>query len=51
MDGIRRRYGEEALQRAVFLQEDGVEHMAGGLSKERRTGVTKPLAGEEEYPE
>ena len=51
VDGIRRRYGEEALQRAVFLQEDGVEHMAGGLDKERRTGVTKPLAGEEEYPE
>jgi DNA polymerase-4 len=51
VDGIRRRYGEEALQRAVFLQEDGVEHMAGGLSKERRTGVTKPLDEEEEYPE
>lgn len=51
VDGIRRRYGEDALQRAVFLQEDGVEHMAGGLSKERRTGVTKPLDEEEEYRE
>ena len=51
VDGIRRRYGEEALQRACFLREDGVEHMAGGLAKERRSGVTKPLAPEEEYRE
>ena len=51
VDGIRRRYGEDSLRRACFLQQDGVGHMAGGLHKERRTGVTKPLDEEEEYPE
>ncbi|MBR2784095.1 MAG: DNA polymerase IV [Firmicutes bacterium] len=51
VDGIRRRYGEEAVRRACFLQEDGVDHMAGGLDRERRTGITRPLEEEPEYPD
>ena len=47
IDRIRARFGENAIMRACFLQPD-VEPMAGGLSKERRSGVTKPVPGEEE---
>ncbi|MDO4582452.1 MAG: DNA polymerase IV [Bacillota bacterium] len=46
IDSIRERFGEQAIMRATFLQP-GVEPMSGGLSKERRSGVTKPL-GEED---
>ena len=47
IDRIREKFGENAIMRATFLQPD-VAPMGGGLSKERRTGVTKPL-GEEEW--
>ena len=42
IDRIREKFGEESIIRATFLQKD-VESMGGGLSKHRRTGVTKPV--------
>lgn len=42
VDAIRKKFGEDALVRATFLSGD-TKSMAGGLSKERRTGVTKPV--------
>ena len=42
VDAIREKYGEDAIVRATFLSGD-TKSMAGGLSKERRTGVTKPI--------
>ncbi len=42
IDQIRRKFGENALFRACFLQST-TPPLSGGLSKERRTGVTKPV--------
>ena len=42
VDALREKYGEQALFRAAFLSGD-TPNMAGGLSKHRRTGITKPL--------
>lgn len=42
VDSIRRKYGEESIIRATFLSGE-TKSMAGGLSKERRTGMTKPV--------
>ena len=42
VDALREKYGEQALFRAAFLTGD-TPNMAGGLSKHRRTGITKPL--------
>lgn len=39
VDAIRRKYGEDAVMRACFL-EASVNHMNGGLHRERRTGIT-----------
>lgn len=39
IDSIRKRYGEDSVFRASFL-ESNVSHMSGGLDKERRSGVT-----------
>ena len=45
VDALRDKYGEDIIRRAKFAS--GTEpHMAGGLSKERRTGVTKPVPKE-----
>ena len=45
VDALRDKYGESAIRRAKFAQDpDG--HMAGGLDKARRTGVTKPIPDE-----
>ena len=45
VDALRDKYGEAIIRRAKFA--GGTEpHMAGGLSKERRTGVTKPVPKE-----
>lgn len=46
VDGIRAKYGEGAIQRARFLGGGVAGNMAGGLSKERRTGVTKAVPEE-----
>ncbi len=42
VDALRDRFGEDILRRAKFAQ-DPQGHMAGGLSRARRTGVTKPV--------
>lgn len=41
IDDLREKYGEGILRRARFVGADVV--LAGGLSKERRTGITKPV--------
>lgn len=46
VDRIREKYGESAVFRARFLGDGIAGSMAGGLSKERRTGVTKPVPEE-----
>ena len=48
VDDLREKYGEQAIFRATFLSGD-VKHMAGGLSKERRTGITKPVERPEQH--
>ena len=42
VDAIRDKYGEDAILRATFLKSP-VGSMAGGLAKDRRTGITKPV--------
>lgn len=37
-----KKYGEDVILRARFVNKKD-RHMVGGLSKERRTGVTKPV--------
>ena len=45
VDALRDKFGEEIIRRAKFAGDpDG--HMAGGLDKARRTGVTKPVPDE-----
>lgn len=45
VDALRDKYGEDIIRRAKFTQ-DAQGHMVGGLSKARRTGVTKPIPDE-----
>ena len=45
VDGLRDKYGEDVIRRAKFTRNPQ-EHMAGGLDKARRTGVTKPVKKE-----
>ncbi len=45
VDALRDKYGEEIIRRAKFAN-DPEGHMAGGLDKARRTGVTKPIPDE-----
>lgn len=45
VDALRDKYGEEIIRRGKFAQ-DPEGHMAGGLDKARRTGVTKPIPEE-----
>ena len=45
VDALRDKYGEDIIRRAKFAQ-DPQGHMAGGLSRVRRTGVTKPVPAE-----
>lgn len=45
VDSLRDKFGEDIIRRAKFTQDpDG--HMAGGLDRARRTGVTKPVPDE-----
>ena len=45
VDALRDKFGEDIIRRARFAANpEG--HMAGGLSKARRTGVTKPVPNE-----
>ncbi len=45
VDSLRDKYGEDIIRRAKFAQNPEA-HMAGGLSRARRTGVTKPVPEE-----
>ena len=45
VDALRDKFGEDIIRRAKFTKEPDA-HMAGGLSKARRTGVTKPVPKE-----
>ena len=45
VDALRDKFGEDILRRGRFAQSPG-EHMAGGLDKARRTGITKPVPKE-----
>ena len=45
MDALRDRFGEDILRRAKFT-DDPQAHMAGGLDRARRTGITKPVPEE-----
>ena len=45
VDALRDKFGESIIRRAKFAK-DPEGHMAGGLDKARRTGVTKPVPKE-----
>jgi len=45
VDALRDKFGENIIRRAKFTNNTE-EHMVGGLSKARRTGVTKPIPAE-----
>ena len=45
VDALRDKFGEDILRRGKFAQTPGA-HMAGGLDKARRTGITKPVPKE-----
>ncbi len=45
VDALRDKFGEDIIRRAKFAREPGA-HMAGGLDKARRTGITKPVPKE-----
>lgn len=45
VDALRDKFGEDILRRGKFAQSPGA-HMGGGLHKERRTGITKPVPKE-----
>lgn len=45
VDSLRDKFGEAVIRRAKFTN-DPEKHMAGGLDKARRTGVTKPVPDE-----
>ena len=45
VDALRDKFGEEIIRRAKFAQDPDA-HMAGGLDKARRTGITKPVPDE-----
>ena len=42
VDALRDKFGEDVIRRGKVAQMPG-QHMAGGLHKARRTGVTKPV--------
>ena len=48
VDALRDRFGEDIIRRGKFA-DCAQGHMAGGLHKERRNGVTKPVPDEIYY--
>ncbi len=40
IDTIRNKYGEDAVMRAAFVGSK-LDHMAGGISKEKKSGITQ----------
>ena len=47
VDRIRQRYGADAVKRAAFLNTP-VDHMSGGISREKRKVVYTLAGGEEQ---
>lgn len=45
VDALRDKFGEDIIRRAKFAQNPEA-HMAGGLDRARRTGITKPIPRE-----
>ena len=45
VDALRDKFGEDIIRRGKFA-DNPEGHMMGGLDKERRTGVTKPVPKE-----
>ncbi len=45
VDALRDKFGEDIIRRAKFAI-DPHGHMAGGLDRARRTGITKPISDE-----
>lgn len=37
VDEIRKKFGADAVKRAVFLGDDRIDHLSGGISREKRT--------------
>ncbi|MDD3223089.1 MAG: DNA polymerase IV [Lachnospiraceae bacterium] len=37
IDQIRKRYGNDSIKRAVFAKPIGIDHMSGGISREKRS--------------
>lgn len=37
VDEIRGRFGSDSVKRAVFLEEKRIDHLSGGISREKRT--------------
>lgn len=37
IDGIRERFGKDSVLRATFLADTGIDHMSGGISREKRS--------------
>ena len=48
VDALRDKFGEDIIHRAKFARDPQM-HMAGGLDKARRTGVTKPIPEETDF--
>lgn len=46
VDTIRRRYGNDAVMRAVFYKNGRIDHMSGGISREKRTVDYQKIAVE-----
>ena len=42
IDAIRKKFGDDAVKRATFLGSR-MDHMAGGLAKEKQNGITKEV--------
>ena len=45
VDALRDKFGEDILRRGKFADKPG-QHMGGGLHRQRRTGITKPVPRE-----
>lgn len=37
IDQIRKRWGNDSIQRSVFLKEKRIDHLSGGISREKRS--------------
>ena len=37
LDAIRGKYGIDTMKRAVFLEQTKIDHLSGGISRERRS--------------